>query len=72
MKKDKVKKEPPSEVVKIRIGPQAKMVLSEAASKNYRSFQAQVRLVLDEWAVTYLNKKGGILASLPPGTGSSM
>jgi hypothetical protein len=53
------KEQEQSEVVKIRIGPMAKKALTEEANTNYRSFQDQVRLVLDQWMANYINKKEG-------------
>ena len=43
------------EVVKMRISKEAKVALQKESDKGYRSFQDQVRLVLDEWAAQHSN-----------------
>jgi hypothetical protein len=38
-----------SEVVKIRISEETKIILQEIAKKEYRTFAEQCRLALDKW-----------------------
>lgn len=38
-----------SEVIKIRISEETKKALQEIASKEYRTFAEQCRLILDKW-----------------------
>jgi|GEM_PF-4016705 hypothetical protein len=53
-------KEPESneeyEVVKMLVGKKTKAVLMETAKREYRDFQHQCRMVLDEWAESKCKK----------------
>lgn len=45
----KLTDEPLTEVVKMRISEKAKEAIQKEAKNKYRSFQQQVRVILDGW-----------------------
>jgi hypothetical protein len=54
--------DPNSEVVKIRISKSAKEIVDTVCQKEYRTFQEQVRMIVDAWAIK--NKKQSMSQSI--------